>query len=95
LWTVRLASKKQERRAWFDNATLYYASEAWARKRAEVLQRDHYQCQARIDDDCMGRASQAHHLTYRHFRCEPLFELMAVCRNCHETITRMDRAARL
>jgi hypothetical protein len=40
---------------------------------------------------CRGRASQVHHLTYKHLRNEPLFELISVCVPCHDAITAMDR----
>jgi 5-methylcytosine-specific restriction endonuclease McrA len=43
-------------------------------------------------DGCQSRATQVHHLTYRHLGNEPLFELMAICRDCHEQLTEMDRS---
>lgn len=64
----------------------------WRRKREAVLDRDNYQCQARLPC-CIGRASQAHHLTYARVFDEPLFDLISVCRPCHERLhaTRNDR----
>jgi 5-methylcytosine-specific restriction endonuclease McrA len=32
------------------------------------------------------KASQVHHLTYKHLRLEFLFELVAVCEKCHDTL---------
>lgn len=90
-WQQLRDVRRQQR---FDEMAGYYASEKWARKRADVFDRDDYRCQARIDDFCLGRASQVHHLTYAHFRCEPLFDLVSVCRYCHELITRIDRVNR-
>lgn len=82
------------RQARYEEMADYYSSIAWARTRTEVLERDDYRCQARLDGICLQRASQVHHLTYAHFRCEPLFDLVSVCRACHEQITQMDRDAR-
>ena len=43
---------------------------------------------------CKRTASDVHHLTYAHWRNEPLFDLISVCRPCHEQITQMDREGR-
>jgi hypothetical protein len=61
----------------------------WRQKREAVLARDRYVCQAKLPG-CIGRASQAHHLTYKHIFNEPLFELVAVCRACHEQLHQDD-----
>lgn len=37
------------------------------------------------------RASQVHHLTYQHLGDEFLWELVAVCRECHERVHDIDR----
>lgn len=37
------------------------------------------------------RATQAHHLTYRHLGWEPLFDLIAVCKQCHEYLHKKER----
>lgn len=63
----------------------YLQTVAWKRKREAVLERANYVCQAQMQG-CFGRASQAHHLTYEHVFDEPLFDLVAVCRNCHERL---------
>jgi len=75
---------------WLQEHDRYLASDAWSERRAAVLQRDKYQCQARLDR-CTQKAVQAHHLTYRHWRNEPLFDLISVCWVCHQEITRMER----
>lgn len=65
----------------------YINSPEWKRKREKVLARDKYLCQA-----CLSRAaSDVHHLTYKHFKNEPLFELISVCRPCHEKIHNLER----
>lgn len=68
----------------------YRQTPAWDRRRKAILERDGHRCQARLDG-CLDRATQAHHLTYDHRGNEPLFDLVAVCRPCHEEITRMDQ----
>lgn len=80
----------QERQQEYD---AYITSDAWHRRRTAVLMRDGRRCQARLDG-CEGVAIQAHHLTYKHFGNEPLFDLIAVCPTCHDQITAMDRARR-
>lgn len=68
----------------------YLKSGAWEQRRRMVLERDGYLCQS-----CRRtRATQAHHLTYDHWGNEPLFELVAVCKPCHDRITVMDRKRR-
>lgn len=65
----------------------YLGSDRWRDKRRRVLERDNHTCQA-----CLVRkATQVHHLAYRHVFNEPLFDLVAICAVCHDAITRMDR----
>lgn len=68
----------------------YLATAAWKLRRVAVLERDKHQCQARLDG-CTRTAIEVHHLSYRHWRNEPLFDLTSVCPTCHAEITRMDR----
>ena len=75
---------------WWTRYNQYLASPAWQQKRALVLQRDNFLCQA-----CrLAKASEVHHLSYAHLGNEPLVELVAVCRDCHNGITAMDRRRR-
>lgn len=70
--------------AWYND---YLRSPAWRAKAEAVIRRAGGVCEA-----CgTARATQAHHVTYRHVGAEPLFDLRAVCRPCHERITEMDR----
>jgi 5-methylcytosine-specific restriction endonuclease McrA len=58
----------------------YLASPEWAHKRALVFQRAHYTCEG-----CGVRpASAVHHLTYDHLGDEFLWELKAICHECHD-----------
>lgn len=60
----------------------YLASELWLRRREKVLERDGGRCQG-----CLSRpAVEVHHLTYRNLYCEFAFELVALCRACHERV---------
>lgn len=82
--------RAENNRDWWAWYNAYLASPEWAARRQAVMERDGWTCRA-----CgMARATQAHHLTYAHVGCEPLFDLVAVCAECHDAITEMDRAKR-
>lgn len=60
----------------------YLKSRQWADKRDRVLRRANFHCEG-----CGCRpAVDVHHLTYEHVTQEFLFELVALCRECHERI---------
>jgi hypothetical protein len=81
------AASQRERQEFYE---AYLCSPEWRGRRKQVLERDAYLCQA-----CrISRATQVHHLTYKHLGNEPLFDLVAVCVPCHERITELDRANR-
>lgn len=62
----------------------YLRSSDWRRRRGHVLRR----C-AGVCEGCGERpAVEVHHLTYRHFGAELLFELVALCRACHALVHR-------
>lgn len=61
--------------------TAYYKTAAWKAKREAVLARAKGRCERR---GCSNRARHVHHKTYRHFGDEPLEDLQALCRLCHE-----------
>jgi len=57
----------------------YLATPQWQMKRKAVLERERYVCQG-----CMtNRAVEVHHITYEHVGRELLFELVALCSDCH------------
>jgi hypothetical protein len=60
----------------------YLKSEAWAQRRLKVLKRANGQCEGCSDK----KATQVHHLTYAHKFNEFLFELVAVCDDCHTSL---------
>lgn len=66
----------------------YLKSDAWRSKRAKVLKRAGSICEACLDN----RATQVHHLTYDSIFNEFLFELVAVCGDCHGRLHPKDEA---
>lgn len=71
----------------------YLASPSWRCIRERVMQRDRWTCTA-----CgLARATEVHHKTYEHVDfeepgTEPLFDLEAVCADCHRRLTERERA---
>ncbi len=78
---------EQDRRwwAWYDQ---YLQSPEWQARRRLVLRRAGGKCEG-----CrIRRAVQAHHLTYDRVGREMLFDLVAVCAECHNQIHAKERA---
>jgi hypothetical protein len=67
---------KEARKYWYQ---CYLLSEQWKTRRSAVMARDNHMCQY-----CGGEATEVHHLTYENIGNEPLEELIAICRMCHE-----------
>jgi hypothetical protein len=64
----------------------YLQTEEWRQKRVKVFERAKGKCEG-----CgIKPATQVHHLTYKHAFAEFLFELVAVCDECHEGLHRDD-----
>lgn len=92
--TQRLEGHERKQSAWWtDTYEPYMASVAWREKRARRLEMDRHCCQAMLDG-CTQRATDVHHLSYKHFGNEPLFELISICRCCHDQIHNMERRGR-
>jgi hypothetical protein len=67
----------------------YLSSGEWLEKRARVLKRDGGLCQA-----CLATsASEVHHHTYDHIFNEFMYELVSVCRTCHERLHSRKKAS--
>ena len=65
--------------AWYDQ---YLQSPAWRDIRQLVLRRAHGRCEG-----CGRRpAAHVHHLSYQHVGKEFLWELVAVCQECHDRV---------
>jgi hypothetical protein len=77
------------------NGTYYgpYRSDRWKVRAEETKRLAGYQCQY-FGLSCQGTINlECHHVTYRNeFRETPGFDLICVCRNCHQQIHRL-RAA--
>jgi 5-methylcytosine-specific restriction endonuclease McrA len=71
------------------NYRRFLSTDKWADKRVKVLKRAHYTCEG------CGRenvALEVHHLNYdRPWGDEWLFDLVAVCADCHEALTELQR----
>jgi 5-methylcytosine-specific restriction endonuclease McrA len=78
--------KDREWLAWYEK---YLESEAWQQKRGLVLKRANWMCEG-----CgKNRANQVHHLTYERVGDEMLFDLVAICKECHDKIPSKFRSA--
>lgn len=79
---LRYEERDREKREWDAWYQEYLQSPGWHRKRAAVLKRARGTCEG-----CLTRpAVEVHHLTYEHVGDELLFELVAVCEECHAKI---------
>lgn len=71
-----------DRTAFFASYDVYLASPEWAAKRKKVMARAKGVCEG-----CGDRPpTEVHHLTYAHVSNEFLFELVALCHDCHERL---------
>lgn len=68
----------------------YLQSSSWRLKRDAVMKRDCYLCQGCL----IAQATEVHHLTYDRIYNEMLFDLVAVCHDCHINKIHGNRAAR-
>ena len=75
----RLTERQQEKQAWLQLHNIYLRSPEWRKRRALVMARANGICEG-----CRSNtATQVHHLTYDHWKCEFLWELVAICDDCH------------
>lgn len=78
----RERQQSEQDAAWWNRYNTYLQSAAWRELRARVLLRAQNRCEG-----CGVRvAVQVHHLTYAHVCAELLWELRAVCMECHERL---------
>ena len=72
--------QRDGREDFWDKYAEYLQSEAWATKRSKIMTRARGVCEG-----CGERqATQVHHLTYARVFNEMLFDLVAVCDDCHD-----------
>jgi hypothetical protein len=88
------AQSRQEREdadaAWWRRYEEHLSSPAWHELRRKVFARCAGVCEGCRD----RRAVQVHHLTYARLGREMLFDLVAVCLECHDSIHRPDSEGR-
>lgn len=87
LLSIKLEEQvRAESERWWRAYDAYLESDEWRRKRALVLKRS-----AGVCEGCGERpAVQVHHLHYKRVFREMLFDLVAVCRQCHDAIHESD-----
>jgi len=57
----------------------YLQTDHWRKMRTLALLRDDWECQV-----CKAPATEVHHITYNHRGHEYLWELVSLCRSCHQ-----------
>jgi hypothetical protein len=86
---IELARKQHnERGAFTKSYAAYLISERWFAKRALVMKR----CAGVCEGCGVKPAVEVHHHHYQHLFDEFLFELVGLCRDCHDRITLERRA---
>jgi len=75
-------ARLQQNKEWWDWYNAYLRSPAWRERAAQVRRRAGGICEG-----CGTQAAtQVHHLTYKHVGKEFLWELRAICEECHDRI---------
>lgn len=74
--------REKENQEWWRNYSAYLRTPQWRARRVLVMKRAGGICEGCREE----RATQVHHLTYAHVTNEFLFELVAVCDECHERL---------
>ena len=88
---LKLARTQLDERGRFTLAyQSYLQSPEWERRRRLVLKRCGEVCEGCGE----ARATQVHHITYENFGAEFLFELMGLCRSCHERLHALEEMRR-
>ena len=76
-WDARIEQANDE---WWELYNDYLSSPAWSAIRSKVIERAHNRCEG-----CRAAGIEhVHHLTYDRVGWELLFDLVALCRNCHD-----------
>jgi 5-methylcytosine-specific restriction endonuclease McrA len=82
--------RQQEQERWWNWYNEYLRSEEWQNLRRRVFQRAEQCCEG-----CgTWPATEVHHLTYKRVGHEMLFDLVAICHDCHEYVTQSERETR-
>jgi 5-methylcytosine-specific restriction endonuclease McrA len=90
-WAERQRERQEQNAEWWRWYNGYLQTPAWRALREKVMRRANGRCEG--CGEC--KAVQVHHLTYAHVGEEFLWELRAVCTECHERLhqDRRDAAA--
>ena len=80
--SAELIKTKFSRDAFFADYDEYLKTDAWARRRVLVLKRASGVCEGCGEEV----ATEVHHRTYDHVGNEFLFELVALCKPCHDRL---------
>lgn len=76
------AEKQQEEADWWEWYEEYLKTPKWREKARLVLRRAGGRCEGCL----LADATQVHHLTYERVGDEMLFDLVAICKPCHDRI---------
>lgn len=63
----------------------YLRSAKWRTKQQSIMKRDGYKCRL-----CGKRATMVHHLTYARIFNEQPYDLVAICKSCHDLLHKLD-----
>lgn len=83
-----LQIEERKREQWWGLYSEYLNSIEWRAKRRRALERDSGLCQACRSNE----ASEVHHTSYRYVGSEPLYDLVSVCKSCHDDMHAYDHA---
>ena len=87
LTSIGLEQRDDFNAAWWQWYNQYLESRVWKERRAKVIYRAKGVCEACGE----ARPTEIHHLAYKNVGREPLFDLVAVCHECHEQLTTWGR----
>jgi hypothetical protein len=76
------AKKEEEERNWRAKYENYIRSDAWLEKRQKRLIMDRFVCQGCVE----SKATEVHHQSYANLGNELMFEIISLCKKCHEFI---------
>jgi 5-methylcytosine-specific restriction endonuclease McrA len=79
---ARKAASEIEKATWFAEHDAYLKTAKWLKKREVVLKRAKGICEGCGEK----KATQVHHLNYDHWKDEMIWELVAICGDCHEIV---------
>lgn len=78
----RQQHESEQSKQWWQWYNAYLQSPEWKHRRGKVINRAGGLCEA-----CRERSAvHVHHLTYAHVGREPLFDLVAICQQCHDDL---------